>query len=489
MDLTINEKKPEGCGKFGLNNSTAQFTVDDAVNKAGYGQFQIRLTFLAGLGWLADSFEIIILSLIGDLIACDWPLPRWQNALLTSVVFMGMMIGSPIFGTAADVYGRRKSLAVSVTLLFLFGAVSAASPSFVWMAIFRGCMGFALGGVAQGLTLCCEYFPSNIRGKAGFYLCYFWSLGTLGVILMTWLIMDYLDNWRILLVAASIPAFLVIVSLKWYPESARFFLVSNQHDKAETILQKMAAQNDKDLPPGHLVQISTMAKRGRIQDLLSKEYRRATFLFWYIWLAVAFAYYAICLVSPTIIQHGSLRTASSENSTAASYFDDLDILVPCVKFTRQNYVDLLWTSAAEFPGLIVFTFLIEHMRRKVLLGVSLLISGVLVILLLLKTHHILIFIFLFGVRGIILADFQLIFVMTTEAFPTTVRAIAMGTGSAFCRLGGLIVPYVAQVLVIKNPVAAIGLLSGVIFLAAIAAALLPFETKGAVMKESQDTNR
>ncbi|KFM60807.1 Synaptic vesicle 2-related protein, partial [Stegodyphus mimosarum] len=168
LDIPSGKKAGEIVNYAG-NLSGITFSVDDAVNKAGYGAFQVLITCLAGLGWLADAFEIIILSVIGDFIACDWPLYRWQNALLTSMVFAGIMIGAPTLGIAADIYGRKKSLTASVSLLFLFGTVSAASPTFIWMAVFRCCMGFALGGVAQGLTLCCEYFPTNVRGKAGFY--------------------------------------------------------------------------------------------------------------------------------------------------------------------------------------------------------------------------------------------------------------------------------------------------------------------------------
>ncbi|KFM60808.1 Synaptic vesicle 2-related protein, partial [Stegodyphus mimosarum] len=301
---------------------------------------------------------------------------------------------------------------------------------------------------------------------------------------MTWVIMEYLNNWRILIAAATIPVFLVIISLKWYPESARYYLVSNRHEEARKILERMAIMNGTQLPYGHLIEVSQCKRRGRFWDLLSKEYRKSTLLFWYIWLAVAFTYYGITLITPTIIQKGSLLASQDQNSTNFSYFDDLSQRVQCTQFTRQNYIDLLWSTAAEFPGLIIFTFLIEHCNRKVLLGASCAISGVLVFLLLLDTHKIVILLFLFGARAIILADFQLIFVMTTEAFPTSLRAIAMGSGSAFCRLGGMTIPYVAQVLVMENPIGAISLLGGSILLAAVATYYLPLETRGAEMKES-----
>ncbi|GIY42077.1 synaptic vesicle 2-related protein, partial [Caerostris darwini] len=323
------------------------FTVDDAVNKVGYGKFQIILLILAGIGWMADACEIFILSVIGDFLACDWPLYRWQIALLTSIVFVGITVGSPTFGILADVYGRKKSLVASLALLFIFGAVSAASPSYVWMVAFRGFMGFAVGGLAQGLTLCTEYCPTAMRGKAGLYLCYFWSLGTCLVTLLAWLIMEYLDSWRILLLIVSLPCLMGVIAMKWFPESARYYLVSGQRDKAIDILQQMAKMNGCELPPGQLVQVSEEQKLGRVKDLLSKEYRLSSILFWYIWLATAFAYYGIALVSPIIITEGSFTKGG--NDTNSTFFEDLSSHVQCSSLTSQNYIDLLWTSAAEFP--------------------------------------------------------------------------------------------------------------------------------------------
>lgn len=463
------------------------YSLDDAINHVGYGRFQLRLMFLAGLGWAADAAEVIILSLIGQFLACHWEITTWQNALLTSVAFGGMMIGSPVFGTMADRFGRRKSLGVSLTLLFIFGAVSAASPSFPWMATFRGLTGFALSGIPQGLTLCSEYFPTNLRGRAGLYLCYFWSFGTVGVILMAWGIMTATDSWRTLLAVTSVPALLSVLSIKCYPESARYYLVSNKYKDALKVIKDMASTNKKELPPGQLMPIAECSQRGRITDLLGSGYRRSTLLFWYMWLASAFCYYGIALMSPIIIQTGSITnigTRSISNMDLNRMSEEL----PCVKFTDQNFIDLLWTSAAEFPGILVFTFLVECCQRKVLMFAACLMSSIFVFLLLLPVTKIVILLFLFAARGLISAIFQLTFIMTAEAFPTTMRAVAMGAGGSFCRLGGLIAPYVSQVLFVANPVAAVCVLGAVILLSGLAAMLLPLETRGRVLEESHLTD-
>ncbi|GIY41479.1 synaptic vesicle 2-related protein [Caerostris darwini] len=136
-------------------------------------------------------------------------------------------------------------------------------------------------------------------------------------------------------------------------------------------------------------------------------------------------------------------------------------------------------------GLLLFTLLVERCDRKVMLTTACIVGSVLVVLLLLNTLKIITLLILFAARGILLAVFQLIFIVTSETYPTTIRSVAMGFGSSFCRIGGLIVPYVAQVLVAESPVAAMCLIGGVLLLAGIAAIFLPFETRGRTMKDVQ----
>ena len=40
------------------------FTVSQAVNALGFGKFQIILSFVTGLCWMADSMEVMILSIL-----------------------------------------------------------------------------------------------------------------------------------------------------------------------------------------------------------------------------------------------------------------------------------------------------------------------------------------------------------------------------------------------------------------------------------------
>lgn len=53
---------------------------------------------------------------------------------------------------------------------------------------------------------------------------------------------------------------------------------------------------------------------------------------------------------------------------------------------------------------------------------------------------------LFMARGIIAGVFQAAYVYTPEVYPTSLRAVGVGSCSAMARLGAMVTPYVAQVL-------------------------------------------
>ena len=65
------------------------FTVTQAVNSIGFGRFQIILSFIVGLCWMADSMEMMILSILPLALQCEWGINNYWQALLTTVVFIG----------------------------------------------------------------------------------------------------------------------------------------------------------------------------------------------------------------------------------------------------------------------------------------------------------------------------------------------------------------------------------------------------------------
>ena len=55
------------------------FTVSQAVNALGFGRFQIILSFLTGLCWMADSMEVMILSILSPALQCEWGIGQYSQ--------------------------------------------------------------------------------------------------------------------------------------------------------------------------------------------------------------------------------------------------------------------------------------------------------------------------------------------------------------------------------------------------------------------------
>ena len=55
----------------------------------------------------ADAIEMMVLSILSPALSCAWGIPTWQQGLITSVVFVGMMCGSSFWGSISDKYGRK----------------------------------------------------------------------------------------------------------------------------------------------------------------------------------------------------------------------------------------------------------------------------------------------------------------------------------------------------------------------------------------------
>ncbi|XP_006817913.1 synaptic vesicle 2-related protein-like [Saccoglossus kowalevskii] len=461
------------------------FTVEDAVEAIGFGKFQIKLSLLAGLCWMADAMEMMILSILSPELHCIWKLKSWQEALITTVVFIGMFMSSTIWGSICDKYGRRVGLIMCSIWLFYYGVLTAFSPTLLWMLLLRGLVGFGIGGVPQSVTLYAEFLPSTARARCVVFIEVFWAIGTCFEVALALVVMPTL-GWRWLLAFSAIPVLIFAVSCWWLPESARYQVACGKQEAAFATLKRIALENNKPMPLGKLVIRDKTEKRGKFSDLFVPQLRMTTIVLMFIWFANAFSYYGIVLMTTELFQSGSSCPATNAANTAGSpeicYTD-------CRGLSTKDYVDLLWTSIAEFPGLVITFFIIEWIGRKKTMAVEFLVFSLFTFLICICTTRTVLTIFLFIARAFISGAFQAAYVYTPEVYPTTVRAIGLGACSGMARVGALLTPFVAQVMLRISEYLAISIYGSVCILAAIASMMLPIETKGRAMHETHSDSR
>ncbi|BAF21967.1 organic cation/carnitine transporter 7 [Oryza sativa Japonica Group] len=471
------------------------YTTDDALTRAGFGRFQALVLAYACVGWVAEAMEVMLLSFVGPSVKAEWGVSGAAEGLVSSVVFAGMLIGACLGGLISDRYGRRIGFLSTAVVTGIFGLLSAFSPNYASLLVLRFVVGLGLGAGHVLSTWFIEFVPAAKRGTWMVVFHCSWTVGTILEALLAWAVMPVL-GWRWLLALSSAPCFILFIFFPVTPESPRYLCSVGRTMDARVILEKIARMNNSSLPPGILTYASTRridkvlddsetallitedggsgidehtsSKPGGITALReswSYDLIRSTFLLWFVYLANYFAYYGVILLTSEL-SNGQRRCAS----VGINFMQPKD---------ANLYRDVLVTSLAEFPGLVLAALLVDRIGRKVSLGIMLLLSCAFLAPLAVHLGQGSVTTLLFCARTCIMGGFAVLYVYTPEIYPASSRNTGVGITSSFGRIGSIVSP-VVTVSLSENcrQKEAVFFMDLMLFLAAVACALIPLETKG-----------
>jgi len=145
----MNVKKETNLEKMSQNKDDLKyFTIDEAVDHMGFGYFQLKNIFILSILYMSEAMELMLLSILGSLLNCSWlRVSDFEQALLTTLVFVGMGLASPLLGKCCDKYGRKSIVILSAFITFYFGALSSLAPTFLWILILRTLVGVGAGKI------------------------------------------------------------------------------------------------------------------------------------------------------------------------------------------------------------------------------------------------------------------------------------------------------------------------------------------------------
>lgn len=141
-------------------------------------------------------------------------------------------------------------------------------------------------------------------------------------------------------------------------------------------LEKIAKDNGKPMLLGRLVvddSITSSPHRGRFKDLLVPSLRLTSLLLWFIWMACAFCYYGLVLMTTELFETSAIL-CSDKPILAQQALDTC--AADCRQLQTTDYMDLLWTTLAEFPGIFMTIFIIERFGRKKTMAVQFVVYAV-----------------------------------------------------------------------------------------------------------------
>lgn len=118
-----------------------RLSVDEVLSKVGFGRFHIVLFLLGAVFKATESIELFIVSIISPILTCVWRLSTTEAGSLTAGVFIGLIVGGVVWGSASDLYGRRTILILTSILVVIYGCLSSLSPTFSWLFTLRLILG------------------------------------------------------------------------------------------------------------------------------------------------------------------------------------------------------------------------------------------------------------------------------------------------------------------------------------------------------------
>ena len=179
-----------------------------------------RNTFVACfLGWALDAFDFFLLTFVIVPMASDFGTGIAELSYAITLTLAMRPVGAFIFGLLGDRFGRRIPLMIDIIFYSLMELLTAFSPNYTVLLIFRALYGIGMGGEwGLGASLAMETLPTAARGLFSGILQQGYAFGYLLAAVVYWIVFPFF-GWRGLFVAGALPAFLVLYIRARVPES------------------------------------------------------------------------------------------------------------------------------------------------------------------------------------------------------------------------------------------------------------------------------
>ena len=198
-----------------------------------------------------------------------------------------------------------------------------------------------------------------------------------------------------------------------------------------------------------------------------------------MWMIVAMSYYGLILINTSLMT--SIRSPSPTSQETSA-----DQTSRCQMLTTEDYQAMIFTTFGEMFGIPLLLFFLARFGRRTICTINFSCASLCFAMFLLIplqdawTINLITFI----ARMFINSQFSLMYLYTMEVYPTVIRAMAVGCASSMARVGAMITPFLAQVLIRQTFTGTIGIYVAATATAALFGLLLPIETRGRELKVS-----
>jgi putative MFS transporter len=437
------------------------------IERLPVAPWHVRMRAIIASATFFDAFDALTIAFVMPALLGPWHLNPAQIGVMISGGYIGQVIGALGFGWLAERHGRLNVLTWTVVLIAVMSLACAFAWDFQSLFWLRVIQGLGLGGeVPIAATYINEFAKAERRG---FFLLIYQNIFPVAIIFISviaiWVVPHW--GWQSMFVIGTIPAALAAWMRRSLPESPRWLAVHGRLAEADAALkgieEEISEHGSRPLPPPATNIPKIVEADARISELLESIYLGRTIVLWIMWFAAAFVGYGITIWMPTIYR--TVFHLSVQQSLTYSLYNNITPLLGglvcawLVDKVGRRFVFTMGFSCAAIPLLTLW-----------LMGGTITLTAAMI-------------------AAIIVSFFapmlQLGLVLYGgEIYPTRMRALGTGIGSAWTRLGTIVGPPIVGLTLQGAGLATVFLMFAIVaIIGAVTMAFFAIETRGRLLEE------
>jgi MFS transporter, putative metabolite:H+ symporter len=302
-------------------------------------------------------------------------------ASFVAATFAGLLVGTLLFGFAADRFGRRLIFTSSLLWYTAATVVMTFQHTAHGIVLWRMIAGVGIGVELVTIdTYITELMPRQLRGRAIALSQIVGFTAIPAVALLSWWLVPQkpfgLDGWRWVVLAGSLGAIFVWFIRRGLPESPRWLMARGRFAEAERVTAAMEARVQRDVereaaseshepPTARAMGIASRPSetRGSLLELAHPPYRKRTLMLMVFNFFQTIGYYGFASWVPTLLIATGITIT---NSLQYSFLIALSApLGPLLAYRVADRIERKWQIVFTAACIAIFGVLFARQRDPV----------------------------------------------------------------------------------------------------------------------------
>ena len=396
-------------------------TITSKIDSSNISFLQFLIIFICFFLNIIDGMDVLVISYTAPVIASSWDISFEALGVVFSSGVLGMAIGALLLAPYADKIGRKKIILISTIIISIGILLTSFSVNIYHLIFLRFLSGIGIGTMlASTVSLVSEYTPNRSRD---FWVSFILAGYPIGAILAGYLsnyILKYY-SWEVVYIIFGIISIFFIPIIYFFLLESVDFLLKNQPKNAlsrvNLILKKLDFSKIDSLPNK-----VNLASKIPVNSLFQEKHIYSTIKLWTaFFFSFACLYFLISWIPKMVTELGlslELGIYSGTVFNIGSFFG----------IVTQGYFSSKFGLKKIISIFLVVTFIIMTQIQHFFGSDWMLL--------------------IFGVLGFtIQGGFVGLYSVAARIYPTEFRTTGVGWGIGAGRLGAVLGPLVAGILI------------------------------------------